>query len=146
MRVLSACGMQETARGSGLIPVSRRSHGEGNGTLLQYSCLENPMGRGAWWAKRSERVRIWLSDWAQKTFQAKGSKELSPTNTFSGSSNFRKEKNSYHSCFQQTLQAGIQEADWHSGNLPPLALTGHAKISFWMPKRPILAMSGWDFL
>ena len=24
--------------------------GEGNGSLLQYSCLENPMGRGAWWA------------------------------------------------------------------------------------------------
>ena len=24
--------------------------GAGNGTLLQYSCLENPMGRGAWWA------------------------------------------------------------------------------------------------
>ena len=26
------------------------SCGEGNGTPLQYSCLENPMGRGAWWA------------------------------------------------------------------------------------------------
>ena len=25
-------------------------HGEGNGTLLQYSCLENPLDRGAWWA------------------------------------------------------------------------------------------------
>ena len=24
--------------------------GEGNGTLLQYSCLEIPMDRGAWWA------------------------------------------------------------------------------------------------
>jgi len=24
--------------------------GEGNGNLLQYSCLENPMDRGAWWA------------------------------------------------------------------------------------------------
>ena len=24
--------------------------GEGNGTPLQYSCLENPMGGGAWWA------------------------------------------------------------------------------------------------
>ena len=23
--------------------------GEGSGTLLQYSCLENPMDRGAWW-------------------------------------------------------------------------------------------------
>ena len=26
------------------------SKGEGNGTPLQYSCLENPMDRGAWWA------------------------------------------------------------------------------------------------
>ena len=34
----------------GLIPGSGRSPGEGNGNLLQYSCLENPMGRGAWWA------------------------------------------------------------------------------------------------
>ena len=25
-------------------------YGEGNGTPLQYSCLENPMDRGAWWA------------------------------------------------------------------------------------------------
>ena len=25
------------------------SPGEGNGNLLQYSCLENPMDRGAWW-------------------------------------------------------------------------------------------------
>ena len=28
----------------------RRSHGEGNGNSLQYSCLGNPMDRGAWWA------------------------------------------------------------------------------------------------
>ena len=27
-----------------------RSSGEGNGNLLQYSCLGNPMDRGAWWA------------------------------------------------------------------------------------------------
>ena len=29
---------------------SRPSTGEGNGTPLQYSCLENPIGGGAWWA------------------------------------------------------------------------------------------------
>ena len=34
----------------GLIPGSRRSPGEGNGNLLQYPCLGNPMDRGAWWA------------------------------------------------------------------------------------------------
>ena len=34
----------------GLIPGSGRSPGEGNGNPLQYSCLDNPMDRGAWWA------------------------------------------------------------------------------------------------
>ena len=32
----------------GSIPGSGRSPGEGNGNLLQYSCLENPMDGGAW--------------------------------------------------------------------------------------------------
>jgi len=31
-------------------PWSGRSHGEGNGNLLQYFCLENSTDRGAWWA------------------------------------------------------------------------------------------------
>ena len=31
------------------IPRSGRSPGKGNGYPLQYSCLENPMDRGAWW-------------------------------------------------------------------------------------------------
>ena len=34
----------------GLIPVLGRSPREGNGNLLQYSCLVNPMDRGAWQA------------------------------------------------------------------------------------------------
>ena len=33
-----------------LIPGSGRPHEDGNGTPLQYSCLKNPMDRGAWWA------------------------------------------------------------------------------------------------
>ena len=37
----------------GLIPGSERSSGEGNGNPLQYSCLENPMDRGAWQANVS---------------------------------------------------------------------------------------------
>ena len=36
-------------RDAGLIPGSGRSFREGNGNPLQYSCLENPMDRGAWW-------------------------------------------------------------------------------------------------
>ena len=34
----------------GLIPGLGRSPGKGNGNPLQYSCLENPMDGGAWWA------------------------------------------------------------------------------------------------
>ena len=36
------------ARTAGLTPGPGRSPGEGNGKPLQYSCLENPMNRGAW--------------------------------------------------------------------------------------------------
>ena len=38
--------------------------GEGNGTPLQYSCLENPMGGGAWWAAVHGVAKSWtrLSD------------------------------------------------------------------------------------
>ena len=38
------------ARDAGSIPRLGRSLGEGNGNPLQYSCLENPMDRGAWLA------------------------------------------------------------------------------------------------
>ena len=38
------------ARDTGLIPGSGGSPEEGNGNPLQYSCLENPLDRGAWWA------------------------------------------------------------------------------------------------
>ena len=38
------------ARDAGLIPGSGRRPGEGNGNALQYSCLENFMDRGGWWA------------------------------------------------------------------------------------------------
>ena len=34
----------------GLISGSGKSSGGGNGNPLQYSCLENPMDKGAWWA------------------------------------------------------------------------------------------------
>jgi len=38
----------------GMIPGSERSPGEKNGNHLQYSCLENFMDRGAWWATESD--------------------------------------------------------------------------------------------
>ena len=44
----------------GLVLESGWSPGKGNGYLLQYSCLENPMGRGAWQAT--------VYNWATNTF------------------------------------------------------------------------------
>ena len=52
---------------AGSIPGSGRSAGEGNGNPPQYSCLENPMNRGAWWATYSlwvTKSRTQLTDWA----------------------------------------------------------------------------------
>ena len=48
----------------GSIPGSGRSPGEGNGNPLWYSCLENPMDRGAWWAAVHGVAKSWtqLSD------------------------------------------------------------------------------------
>ena len=50
--------------GVGLIPGSVRSPRVGNGNLLQYSYLENPMDRGAWQATvhRFATSQTWLSD------------------------------------------------------------------------------------
>ena len=39
-----------SAYNAGSVPGSGGSPGEGNGSPLQYSCLENPMDRGAWYA------------------------------------------------------------------------------------------------
>ena len=56
----SACN----ARDLGLISGLGRFPGEGNGNPLQYSCLENPMDRGAWWATVHGVSKSWtrLSD------------------------------------------------------------------------------------
>jgi len=43
----------------GLIPGSGRSPGEGNGSPLQYSCLENHIDRGVWWAAVHGVTKSW---------------------------------------------------------------------------------------
>ena len=56
----SACKAEDL----GSIPGYGRSPGEGNGNPLQYSCLENPMDRGTWWATIHGVTNSWtqLSD------------------------------------------------------------------------------------
>ena len=46
-------------RDVGSVPGLGRSPGEGNGDPLQYSCLENPMDRGAWWAMVHRVAKSW---------------------------------------------------------------------------------------
>ena len=62
----SACN----AGDPGLVRGSGRSPGEGNGNLLQYSCLENSMDRGAWWAIVHGVAKSWtqLSTHARVSF------------------------------------------------------------------------------
>ena len=52
------------ARNVGLIPGLGRFPGVGNGNSFQYSCLENSMDRGAWWATVHGVAKSWtqLSD------------------------------------------------------------------------------------
>ena len=46
------------------LPAMQETPGEGNGNPLQYSCLENPMDGGAWWATVHRVTKSWtqLSD------------------------------------------------------------------------------------
>jgi len=46
-------------RDVGLIPELGRSPGGGHENPLQYSCLENPMDRGAWWATVHRVTKRW---------------------------------------------------------------------------------------
>ena len=49
----------EDIRDVGSIPGLGGSPGERNGNSLQYSCWDNPMGRGAWWASVREVTKSW---------------------------------------------------------------------------------------
>ena len=68
----SACNAGDT----GVIPGSGISPREGNGNPLQYSCLENSMDRGAWWAtvygvaKSQTRMSIKLGIYFHAPFQS----------------------------------------------------------------------------
>ena len=48
---------------TGLIPGLERFSGGGNGNPLQYSCLENPMDRGAWWAIVQTVTESDMTEW-----------------------------------------------------------------------------------
>ena len=75
-------------RASGLVPGLGRSPGEGLGNPLQYSCLENPMDRGAWQTTvhRVPRVGHDWNDWAHtQACNHASDKHLWGTSSVSGS-------------------------------------------------------------
>ena len=54
----STCNAEDL-RDLGSIPGLKRSPGGGHGNPLQYSCLENPIDRGAWWATAHGVAQSW---------------------------------------------------------------------------------------
>ena len=62
----------DLAAATGLTPAPGRSPGEGNGSLLQYSCLENSMDRGAWQATVCglAKSQTWLSEPQSSSYHA----------------------------------------------------------------------------
>ena len=63
-------GKAGDVRDSGLIPGQKDALEEENGNPLQYSCLENPMDRGAWWATvyRAARSLTRLKELSMHTY------------------------------------------------------------------------------
>ena len=61
INILESCSL---GRCFGIYTILHSNYGEGNGTPLQYSCLEYPMDRGAWWAAVHGVTKSWtrLSD------------------------------------------------------------------------------------
>ena len=59
--------LSEPHRDPSLIPELGRSPGERNGNSFQYSCLENPMDRGAWWDRESMGSWRVGHDWVTNT-------------------------------------------------------------------------------
>ena len=64
--------LQSKAGDPDLISGSGRSPGEGNGNPLQYSCLENPMNRGAWRATVHGVIRVGYDLAAEKRERERG--------------------------------------------------------------------------
>ena len=112
-----------------------RFSGEGNSDPLQYSCLGNPMDRGAWWAT-VHGVRVG-HDWSTK--QQLCSLLFTPLLLFnymflyhSPQTNFqcRKFTSSQHSLFPQSISAlTFYKPSWHLCTKPGSLCSGHNETS-----------------
>ena len=131
------CGRRGDTRDASSIPGSGSSPGGGNGSPLQYSCMENPMDKGAWWASIHGAVksRTRLSNWAPSHTQVKILPSLSLMHTYGrrskgppqGSPGLWEGENLTNR--RTNDQAGSQSGQCHSLSPPPTprpALDSHA--------------------
>ena len=98
-----------------LHPWVRRSPGGGHGSPLQYSCLENPMDRGAWWAmvhgvtkSGTRRKRLSIAQHTQHKWQ-KRPREYSGSVMSPFLASLNMQYFNYHS---QLLPARVSEHSW----------------------------------
>ena len=99
--------MQETWGDVGSIPW-RREEGGGDSNPLQYSCLEKPMDRGAWWARVHGIAKSWtrmkgLSTHAKKYFQTSHPGAREGPGFFGGTQLGRKSQTARRAQRQDTL-------------------------------------------
>ena len=110
----------------GSIPGSGRSPGEGNGNLLQYYCLENPMDRGAWKATVHgiAKSQTRLSDFTSLTNKASGGEGI-PVELFQ----IQKDNavKVLHSICQQVWKTQQWPQDWKRSVFIPIPKKGNAK-------------------
>ena len=106
------------ARDPGLIPGSGRSPGGGNRNPFRYSCLENPMDRGAWWAtvRGVAKSRTRLSTCRQQHYFCNWEKESKATCIL----DFRKHITRHINVFVKSSKfqehryiPGTCSSDWH---------------------------------
>ena len=103
------------ARDMSSIPGFRRSPGEGNGNPLQYSCLGNPMNRGAWWATVYGVAKIIRYDLVTKQQQKK-----------------KRQSNSHKATSLKSLRPDILQHSWGCWGLDspmPLCYPGARAVS-----------------
>ena len=115
----SACNVGDP----GSIPGSVRSPGEGNGNPLQYSCLENSMDGGAWWATvhRVTKSQTWLSNFGSLHFPGGSAGKESACNAgdpglIPGWGRSLGKGNGYplqYSCLKNSMDRGASQAAVH---------------------------------
>ena len=137
------------ARVTGWIPGLGRPPGEANGNPLQYSCLENSIDRGAWWATVHGLQRVG-HNWLTNTLQGEGKGHLFKLMA-STQCNMRQNDLQIEGSREWGLEGG-GECLWHllQGPFPKESRTGRSqtwrnRLLIFSISLPLYAFSFWHF-